>query len=80
LDLMWHRVLMCIRRGARRAAAALTRAWPELGAGQVGARGRRSQDRYGARNRESDSSWSDSDCDGGRRREWGQPHPGPSYL
>jgi hypothetical protein len=63
--------------GSRRRAVALTRAWPELAASQMGAGARRSQDRYGARGREKVKEATTTEEDEG---EWGQPRLGPSYF
>jgi hypothetical protein len=75
LDLMVHRVLIRMRKGARHGAVVQAHGRPELGIGWEHAHGSKaivgSQEGYGG----------GSESDGRKKKgEWGQPRRGPPYL
>jgi hypothetical protein len=75
LDLMPHKVLMCMHGGARRGAVVLAHGRPELEVGWEDTCGSEAV----ARLYESEGGGTERD---GRKKkgEWGQPQPGLPYL
>jgi hypothetical protein len=72
---MWHGVLMRIRQRSTAWSGGAGSGLARVGTRRAGARARRSQDHYGARERESDNSESDNNYDEGRRRGMGSTPP-----
>jgi hypothetical protein len=69
LDLMEHKVLMCMCSGARRRTAALAHGWPELETEWMCARGKRSQ---------GCGSYGGNDDNDGRKKTVNGVNPEPS--